>query len=74
MKKYVSLEHLTLPYRGIRFWSTNTKDNTHSMKGELWYKEILFTNDEEEAVIISREHGNIPTQEELLEYFKNNKY
>ena len=34
-KKYVVLEHLTMPNRGERFWTTNSENNTHSHKGEL---------------------------------------
>jgi hypothetical protein len=70
-EKYVVLEHLTLPNRGLRFWSRNIKNSTHSKKGELWYKEILFTNSQEEAIVESRKIGdNIPSRDELDEYYK----
>jgi hypothetical protein len=52
--KYVVLEHLTLPDRGRRFWTTNTENNTHSLEGELWYKEIMFTDSEDDAIHMSR--------------------
>jgi hypothetical protein len=72
LEKYVVLEHLTLPDRGWRFWSTNSCNNCHSMNGELWYKEILFTDSEEEAIKAAREHGdNIAYTYELEEYYKN---
>lgn len=70
-KKFVVLEHLCLPNRGFRFWTTNSDNNTHSFKGELWYKEIAFTDDTEEAILLSRETGgNLPTMKELEEYAK----
>jgi hypothetical protein len=68
---YVVLEHLNLPNRGLRFWTYNTKNNTHGMKGELSYKEILFTNNQDEAVKCSKEFSDLPTMSELDEYYKN---
>lgn len=71
-KKFVVLEHLTLPHRGLRFWSTNSENNTHSQQGELWYKEILFTDDKEEAIAASQKvnFNEMPTAYELNEYTK----
>jgi hypothetical protein len=69
-EKYVVLEHIRMPDRGFRFWSTNTEDNTHGHNGELWYKEILFTNDEKEAIEATREHGNIPNSSEIYSYYE----
>jgi hypothetical protein len=69
-EKYVVLEHLTLPDRGLRFWSTNSDNNTHGHTGELWYKEILFTNSEEEAIDVSRHHSELPTHQELEDFYK----
>ena len=70
-KKYVVLEHINLPDRGLRFWSMNTEDNTHSAWGDLWYKEILFTDKEEEAIAASQIIGELPTMHELEEYYNN---
>jgi hypothetical protein len=70
-EKYVVLEHLTLPDRGFRFWSFNSEDNTHSAWGDLWYKEILFTDSEEEAIAASQKLGEIATMHELEEYYRN---
>ena len=50
MKKYVVLEHLLLPYKGTRFWSINSDNNTELYDGTLAYKEILFTDLEDEAI------------------------
>ena len=74
-EKYVVLEHLTLPDRGFRFWGHNTEDNTHSAWGDLWYKEILFTDSEEEAIAECRKLGdNIASMHELEEYYNNQLY
>jgi hypothetical protein len=73
-EKYVVLEHLTLPDRGLRFWSMNTEDNTHSAWGDLWYKEILFTDSEDEAIEASQKMGELPTMHELEEYYNNKLY
>ena len=69
-KKYVVLEHLTLPDRGLRFWTSNSENNTHSSNGELWYKEVLFTDDEEEAIKTSQKVNEdaLPKYWELLKY------
>lgn len=69
-EKFVVLEHLTLPDKGMRFWTLNTKNNTHSIDGELWYKEILFTDDKLEAIEEARKCGKFPSSEELDEYYK----
>lgn len=52
-KKYVVLRHLSGPHIGMKFWSVNSDNNTHSKKGELWYEEIAFTNDTNEAIRLS---------------------
>jgi len=49
-KKFVVVEHLGGNNKGQRFWTTNTDNNTHSYKGELWYKEIMFTDSTDEAI------------------------
>lgn len=69
-EKYVVLEHLTLPDRGLRFFTTNSKDNTHGRTGELWYKEILFTDITEEAQDACREINNTPSCSELEKYYR----
>jgi len=47
MKNFVILENITTK---ARFWTFNKKNNTHSINGELWYKEIAFTDSSEEAI------------------------
>ena len=73
-KKYVVLEHLTLPDRGFKFWTTNTENNTHGQNGELWYKEVLFTDSETEAITESQNTNMsaVAGVQELNEYYKNN--
>jgi len=71
MQKYVVLEHLQLPNRGVKFWTTNTENNTHSAHGELWYKEVHFTDDETEAIEFAREwnYTELPSHRELENYW-----
>lgn len=70
-KKYVVLEHIKMSQKGFRFWTTNSDNNTHSVEGEIWYKEVLFTDDQDEAISESQIRGELATQSELLEYLKN---
>jgi hypothetical protein len=48
-KQYVVLEHLGGSDMGLKFFTTNTENNTRSSEGELWYKEVMFTDSIEEA-------------------------
>jgi hypothetical protein len=75
-KKYVVLEHLLLPDRGMRFWSSNTENNTHLHDGTLAYKEILFTDDDKAAILASGEVNikALPSMHELEEYYNNLLY
>lgn len=78
-KKYVVLEHLMLPDRGLRFYTTNCHysgskgNNTHGFNGELWYKEVGFVDTHEEASNLIDEYDPslLPTYNELYEYHKN---
>lgn len=49
MNKFVVLETLVGPSKGGRFFTTNSDNNTHSAKGELWYKEIAFCDTSDEC-------------------------
>lgn len=57
MKKYVVLEHLKSPDRGLRFWSLNGPDPERLISGEVAYKKILETDDQNEA-LESASHPN----------------
>ena len=50
LKKYVVLEHLRSPDRGLRFWSLNGPEPEKSKSGEVAYKVVLETNDPSEAL------------------------
>ena len=63
-KKYIVLEHIKMPQKD---------NNTRSLEGEVWYKEILLTDDQDEAIRESQIRGEIATQSELLEYLKKTK-
>ena len=69
-KEYVVLEHLMLPDRGLRFCSTPSDNNTHGFNGELWYKEVGFTDTHEEALQLIRQGpGPTATMQELDEHY-----
>lgn len=82
-KQYVVLEHLMLPDRGFRFFSTNCRyrgadpdnikeNNTHGYTGEQWYEEVGFADTVEEAQALCNkvDQRKIPTWNELYEYHR----
>ena len=69
-KAYVVLEHLTLPDRGLRFFTSTSENNTHGYNGELWYKEILFTDSVEEAQAECKKINELPSMSELSDYWE----
>lgn len=68
--KYVVLEHLLLPDKGLRFWTSNTDNNTKIYDGTTAYKEILFTSNTDEAINACRNCSPTATFKELEEYWK----
>ena len=71
-KKYVVLEHLLMPDRGFRFWCINSDDNTHLLDGRLAYKEVLFTNEENAAILASGQINldTIPNLHDFEEFYR----
>ena len=79
-KEYVVLETLVMPDRGKRFFSVNchwegssphNTNNTHSYKGELWYKEIAFCDTAEEAQsYLHSPDQDYPSMQEVEEHVK----
>jgi hypothetical protein len=71
MEKYVVLEHLLLPDRGMRFWTMNTKNNVTISGGKIAYKEVHFTSDVYDAIDhCSPNSKNLPSFSELFNYYK----
>lgn len=71
-KKYVVLEHLLLPDRGLRFWSMNRDYPERLSDGRKAYKIVFETDSDEEAVNISQAtSGNTASQYELIEFYRN---
>lgn len=72
-KELVVLEHLLMPDRGMRFVTTNTKDNTHLHDGTLAYKEVLFTDSMKEAqeACSSLNWGVLPSLHEMEEFYNH---
>lgn len=77
-RKYVVLEHLTMPQRGFRFWSSNAGVclNTHGTEDSPWYKEVLFTDSEREATELSSRNNKsvMPTLYDLEKYYANHPH
>ena len=84
-KQYVVLEHLMLPDRGFRFFSTNCRwkgrapedvrendNNTHGYTGEQWYEEVGFADTVEEAqgICAQMDSSKIATWDELYDYHR----
>lgn len=71
MKKYVVLEHLTLPDRGLRFYSTNSADCEKLADGSIVYKKIAETDDADEAYTICTRYDRtkVATVYELMEFY-----
>jgi len=79
-KQYVVLRHLTLPDRGLCFFTMNChregstsecENNTHGYTGELWYEEVGFADTIEEAQKLCSEK-QLPTAsfQELYDYHR----
>lgn len=56
MEKFVVLEHLFFPDRGLRFWTgyTEGKDQEKLLDGRTAYKVVKVTEDSEEAKLLSQ--------------------
>lgn len=67
-KKYVVLEHKTLPNRGFRFWTSNSSDINSE-----WYSVVDYTDSEDVAIALSRKanYAVVPTIQELEDYWRD---
>lgn len=73
MKKFVVLEYLCLPNRGLRFFTINDKDCEKLLDRTIAYKKILETDSTKMAQAECQRFDTekLPTQRELIEYYKN---
>jgi len=62
MKRNVVLETLVGKSKGVWFWTSNSGNNTRSATGELWYKEIAFTDSDEKAIRMCMTHRIEPEE------------
>lgn len=69
MKKYIVLEHLMMPDKGFRFWTTNSEFACRLLDGRLAYAIILESDDETECAAVSK-LGNVPESHELTKHIK----
>ena len=72
--KFVVVQHLTMPDRGICFFTRNSKlgRDGYGNTGELWYKNVAFASTVPIAQAMVREHTTYPTSREVYEYFNMN--
>ena len=70
-KQYVVLEHLLMPDRGFRFFSTNKEDNTLLCDGTIAYSVIGFADTIEKAQdMLGPNLKTIPTIQEMEDHYK----
>ena len=55
-EKFVVLEYLKGESKGVRFFCFNRPDNTHTADGDLYYKEVGFTDDVKQAQALCPRH------------------
>ena len=73
-KKIIVLEHLLLPDKGFRFFSTNEdKDPETLYDGRIAYKVVGYadTVDEAQSIIFQNFGHSTPTHAELTKYWKD---
>lgn len=71
MKKYVILEHLCLPDRGFRFFTTNSEsDPTRIMSGEIAYKVVGYSDTIEGSQSMIRHNFQSASSNELELYYR----
>lgn len=71
--KFVVLRHLTMPHKGMCFFTANTATgrDCYSIGGDLWYEIVDFADTVEEAQRSTAKHyGGCPSQKEFIEYTK----
>jgi len=71
MRKFVVLQHRTMPDKGICFFTTNSNDPKveYSITGEHWYKVVAYADTVEEAQALIRQHSTYPTMREIEEHY-----
>jgi hypothetical protein len=74
--EYVVLRHLTMPHKGLCFFTTNNPDEPEeekglSAKGERWYEVVGYANSPSEAQhLCSMSYGGLPSMKEFEEHAK----
>jgi len=75
-KQYVVLRHLTMPHKGLCFFTTNDPNEPEekkglSHKGERWYEVVGYADEVEEAQsMCARNYGGLPTWKEFENHAK----
>jgi len=72
-KEYVVVKHLTMPDKGICFFTSNSelgRDCT-DLHGNVVYENVAFADTVEEAQSYVRQLSTYPTMREMEEHYKN---
>ncbi|TXG76191.1 hypothetical protein E6Q11_05160 [Candidatus Dojkabacteria bacterium] len=74
----MALEHLRLPHKGFRFWTTAGDDPDSDVRvstGEVAYKIVEYTDSPETAIALCEaiDRRNLATARELSEFCKEMK-
>jgi hypothetical protein len=75
-KQYVVLRHLTMPDKGLCFFTTNNPNEPEeekglSAKGERWYEVVGYADEVEEAQSMCvRNYGGLPSMKEFEDHAK----
>lgn len=72
-KQFVIQQHLTMPDKGICFFTMNTQEgrDCYSTKRELWYKNVAYADTIEEAQALVAKHTEYPSTTEMYNHYLN---
>ncbi len=72
--KFVVVQHLTMPDRGICFFTTNSERgrDCYGNTGELWDKNVAFADNVQEAQVLIDKLTTYPTSAEVYKHFNIN--
>ena len=75
--QYVVLRHLTMPHKGLCFFTTNDPEEPEeekglSLEGERWYEVVGYADTVEQAQgLCSSNYGGLPSMKEFEDYAKD---
>lgn len=75
-KEYVVLRHLTMPYKGLCFFTRNSEigRDCKGFNGETWYEIVGYANSIQEAqTLVVKNYGGSPTAKEFEEHVRKER-